>query len=162
MIKFQFIFIILICLTPLLGWGQTPIGVWKAYDSEHNNPRSLIKIYKKDNGLWGKVIKLFRTPEENKNPLCFNCKKNDSRYNQPVLGMVLLKNLRKKNSTRWDQGEVLDPDTGNIYRCYLEMISEDQLKVRGCLGFSLFGRTKYMYRVEEYEEGTVEIINTPQ
>lgn len=73
--------------------------------------------------------------------------------------MVLLKDLRKKNGVRWDQGEVLDPDTGNIYSCYLEMISKDKLKVRGYLGFSLFGRTKYMYRVEEHEEGTVEIIS---
>lgn len=143
-----------------MGWAQSPIGVWKAFDSENKKPRSLIKIYLEDDRLFGKVIKLFRTPEENKNPLCFNCKIDDPRYNQPVLGMILVRDLQRKTDIKWDQGEVLDPDTGNTYRCYLEMISPNRLKVRGYLGFSLFGRTKYMYRVNEYEEGTVEIIRS--
>ncbi len=154
----KLVLVLLGLLLEIPGWAQTPLGVWKAFDADHDKPRSLIKIYQENDRLFGKVVKLFRTAEENKNPLCFNCKEEDSRYNQPVLGMVLMKDLKRKNKKRWEGGEVLDPDKGNTYRCYLEVLSPDKIKVRGYLGFSLFGRTKYLYRVDEYEEGTVEII----
>ena len=48
---------------------------------------------------------------------------------------------------RWTGGQIVDPDNGKTYRC--EIVVEDsgnKLKVRGYVGFSLFGRTEYWLR----------------
>jgi uncharacterized protein (DUF2147 family) len=45
-------------------------------------------------------------------------------------------------------GEILDPDSGWIYRCKFHLEEGGQkLSVRGYLGFSLFGRSQTWVRV---------------
>jgi uncharacterized protein (DUF2147 family) len=56
--------------------------------------------------------------------------------------MIVMRGLRKDGG-EYNGGDILDPDTGSIYRCKLRI--EDQgrkLIVRGFIGFSLFGRTQ--------------------
>ncbi len=130
----------------LLAQAEAPLGIWRTLNEENGKPRSLIKVYKDDGKLYGKVHKLFREPHENQDPHCIHCKPDDPRYNKRILGMVLMKNLEKEEDNRWVNGIVLDPDNGTEYKCYLEVISPDTLKVRAYLGVPLLGRTKYLYR----------------
>ncbi|MEZ4851397.1 MAG: DUF2147 domain-containing protein [Bacteroidia bacterium] len=62
--------------------------------------------------------------------------------------MVILEGLvaDEDNAKKWEDGEILDPKNGNVYSCYIELVSDKKLKVRGFLGFSLLGRTQYWYR----------------
>ena len=48
----------------------------------------------------------------------------------------------------YEDGEILDPATGKVYSCWIQLESADKLKVRGFLGFSMLGRTQYWYRVK--------------
>ena len=54
----------------------------------------------------------------------------------------------ERNSSSLPDGEILDPNSGSVYSCYIEMENTDKLKVRGYIGFSLLGRTQYWYRVK--------------
>jgi len=125
--------------------AQSPIGKWKTIDDFENREKSIVEIYEQNGKLHGKIIKLFRLPDEDPDPVCDQC--SGERKDQKVLGMEILWDL-KKDGNEWNGGKVLDPKNGRVYDCYIEMESEDKLKLRGFIGFSLLGRTQYWYRSE--------------
>jgi uncharacterized protein (DUF2147 family) len=62
--------------------------------------------------------------------------------------MEILTDL-EKDGDAWEDGEILDPNNGSTYSCYIELENDNKLKVRGYIGISIVGRTQYWYRVEE-------------
>jgi uncharacterized protein (DUF2147 family) len=55
-----------------------------------------------------------------------------------------------RHGTEYEGGDILDPETGFVYRCKLALNSDgDRLLVRGYLGISLLGRTQTWTRLEE-------------
>lgn len=129
------------------GFSQnTVIGKWKTIDDETEKPKSIVEIYEEDGKLYGKVIELFREPEEEQDPVCNECDEDDPRYKQKVRGMVIMKGLKKDKDGVWENGKILDPKNGKVYGCDVALQGADKLKVRGYVGFSLLGRTQYWYR----------------
>jgi uncharacterized protein (DUF2147 family) len=122
------------------------VGVWKTIDDETQKPKSLVEIYEEGGKLHGKIIKLFREPSEEQDPVCDNCDEDDPRYMEKVIGMVILQNLKKDSDTEWENGKILDPKNGKVYDCDISLEEADKLKVRGYIGFSLLGRTQYWMR----------------
>ena len=52
-----------------------------------------------------------------------------------------------KDGREWSGGRVVDPQSGNVYKVWIEVIDGGKrLKVRGYVGVSLFGRTQYRER----------------
>ena len=122
---------------------NTPAGVWKTIDDKTGKVRSHIKIWEKKGVFYGKIIKLINPPKEN--PLCIKCKGN--LYNKPVIGMVIIRNL-KKDGDEWNGGTILDPESGKKYKVFLKLQNNGyKLKLRGYIGISLLGRTQYWYRL---------------
>jgi uncharacterized protein (DUF2147 family) len=119
-------------------------GQWKTIDDKTNQPKSIVKIYQKGGKYYGKITKLFRQKGEDKNPLCNKCKEGDPRKGKPIKGMVILKDLVKKDD-KYADGKILDPKNGKVYTCKL-WIDEGKLKVRGYVGF--FFRTQTWHRVK--------------
>ena len=64
-----------------------------------------------------------------------------------LVGLQIIKGL-KKDGDEFGGGKILDPDNGKLYKCYITLEDVDTLKVRGYIGFSLFGRTQYWYRAK--------------
>ncbi len=124
---------------------QDPIiGKWKTIDDETGKPKSIVEIYMRDGKFYGRVDSLFRKPGEDPNPICDKCPEDDPRYNKPVLGMEIIKDM-EKDGDEYTGGTILDPKKGKIYRCKL-WIEDGKLKVRGYLAF--FYRTQTWYRVK--------------
>ena len=125
--------------------GQTIIGQWKTFDDKTNEKKGIVEIYKTDNLYFAKIIETFIGEE---NSICEACK--GTKKNQPILGLVVIENI-KKDENEFNGGSILDPENGEIYKCSLELINNNnnnKLKVRGYLGFSIFGRTQYWIRKE--------------
>jgi uncharacterized protein (DUF2147 family) len=53
--------------------------------------------------------------------------------NKPVMGLVIIKGL-KKDGKEYNDGKILDPTTGKLYKCFLALEGHDKLKVRGYIG----------------------------
>lgn len=71
-----------------------------------------------------------------------------TRKSQPTNELRLLWGLRYDASDRrWAGGYIYDADNGNTYHCRIRLINPDQLKLRGYIGFSLFGGTTLWSRV---------------
>ncbi len=43
----------------------------------------------------------------------------------------------------------LDPKNGKEYKCTISLKDANTMKLRGYIGFSVFGRTDYWYRVND-------------
>lgn len=75
---------------------------------------------------------------------CSAC--TDERKDQPFIGLVLMRNVHLDNG-EYSGGDILDPNTGSIYRCSFKLEDGGKtLTVRGYLGVSLFGRTQKWLR----------------
>lgn len=123
-------------------FGQSPIGIWATIDDETQQVKSHIQIYEKDGKIYGSILKLLVKPE---NENCIKCTGNKA--NKPLIGLMILEGL-KKSDKEWTHGNITDPKNGKTYRCTISMESNDKLKVRGYIGFSLLGRTQYWTRVK--------------
>ncbi|PLQ01303.1 DUF2147 domain-containing protein [Cupriavidus pauculus] len=122
----------------------TPSGTWHTIDDATGKPRGVIEIAEKDGVYSGKLVKSL-VPAEGPPKVCDKC--TDARKDQPIIGMTLLTGLRKTGDNEWTGGEILDPETGKLYKCKMSMADEGKkLNVRGFIGISLIGRTQTWVR----------------
>lgn len=124
-------------------YSQGVVGKWKTIDDETGKAKSIVEIYERSGRYYGKVVELL-DPAHVKD-LCKDCPGDDDR--KPILGLNVIKGL-KKDGNEYDGGSILDPKSGKVYRCLLELENSDKLKVRGYIGWAIIGRTQYWYRVK--------------
>ena len=140
--KIIFSLVVLFSITSAMQ-SQTVLGKWKTIDDETGKPKSIVEIYEKSGKIYGKVIDILDADKRNK--LCEECSGEDK--NKPILGITVIKGL-KKDGDEYNDGQILDPKNGKLYKCFITLEGNDKLKVRGYIGFSLLGRTQYWYRVK--------------
>ncbi len=138
------VFMFLAMSSTLFAQKDPIIGKWKTIDDETGEPKSIVEIYMRNGKFYGRVDSLFRKPGEDPNPKCDKCPEDDPRYNKPVLGMEIIKDM-VKDGDEYVGGTILDPKKGKIYRCKL-WIEDGKLMVRGYL--AIFYRTQTWYRVK--------------
>ena len=120
------------------------LGVWKTIDEKTNQPSSLIRLEEKNGELIGVVIELIPTPGEALITHCNLCK--DERKGKPIVGMIIMKGLKRGAPGNWSGGEILDPEEGEIYKVKIAMVNDKTLEVRGYIGIPLLGRTQIWVR----------------
>ena len=133
-----------LALTPAAQAAEpaSPVGVWQTVDDRTGQPRALVRIYQQDGRLFGRIERSFTPGAESR--ACDACK--DERHGQPMLGLVIIRNLAVNGDT-WDGGDILDPDSGTVYRCKLRLDDNGaKLVVRGFIGVSLLGRSQTWIR----------------
>lgn len=119
-------------------FSQSIVGKWKTIDDNTGKTRSIVEIYEKEGLYYGKILQLFREPEEEQDPICDECE--DYRKGQKIIGMEIISKMKfNKGDNEYRKGEIMDPENGNIYDCRL-WIEDGNLKVRGYLLF--FYRTQ--------------------
>jgi uncharacterized protein (DUF2147 family) len=124
---------------------NTPVGLWKTIDDDGKTEKSLVRISESGGVLSGKVEKVFDPAKQDSK--CDKC--TGERKDKPVLGMVILRDLKQDPDDKeiWAGGEVLDPDNGKTYRARLKPLDGGKhLQLRGYLG--PFFRTQVWERVE--------------
>ena len=124
------------------------VGLWSQIDEKTGKVQALVRIVEiAPEQYEGFVEKIFVAPGEDPNPRCEECK--GARKNQPVLGMRIITGLKRANSNGdiYQQGEILDPDSGDTYRLRITLLdSGKKLDVRGFIGIALFGRSQIWLR----------------
>lgn len=138
----KYLFLLAIILLSITAAGQTIIGQWETYDDKTKEKKAVIEIYKTNNIYFAKIVESF---VGEKDAICETCK--GTKKDKPIIGLVIIENI-KKDGGEFNGGNILDPENGETYKCYLKLINTNKLKVRGFLGFSLFGRTQYWRRKE--------------
>jgi uncharacterized protein (DUF2147 family) len=137
-----YITLILLIITNSIN-SQSIFGKWYSTNEETGEIDSVIEVYKKQEKAFGKIIEIKNS--ERKNAVCDLCK--DKNKNKPILGLNILNGL-EKDGEEWSGGTILDPRNGNVYKCFIQLVQQDKLKIRGYLGLSIFGKTAYWQRAK--------------
>jgi uncharacterized protein (DUF2147 family) len=122
----------------LAAESSSPVGEWKTFDDKTGKARAIVHIYEQDGKLFGKIERSLVPGAESR--VCAVC--TDDRKDQPMLGLIIIRNM-KRTDDGYAGGDILDPDTGSVYRCKLHVEDNGaKLVVRGFIGISLLGRTQ--------------------
>ncbi len=140
----SFRWLVILCTLVRLDAADEATGLWKTVDDRTGKVRGTVRIYEESGRLFGRVVSA-NDPAEAKER-CTRCA--DERKDQPVVGMVILKSMTRRGN-EYSGGNILDPDTGVVYRCKLTLADHGkELIVRGFIGFSLLGRNQIWLRQE--------------
>ena len=126
---------------------MTPVGLWKTIDDKDGTVKSEIRIVETGGVVSGKIERVL-DPKAKPDEKCDECK--DERKDQPILGLELLRGLKKADGKDvWEGGTVVDPNNGKIYKATVTPIEGGKkLEMRGYIGAPLFGRTQTWIRVQ--------------
>ena len=128
---------------PSLGAQGSPAGTWHTISDADGRPRGIVSLVVRAGVLTGTIEGTLRT-DETPGKVCDKC--TDDRKDRPLLGMEFLRDLRW-NGDAWTGGEVLDPDTGKVYRATVRLSEDGQtLTLRGYIGITLLGRSQRWVR----------------
>jgi uncharacterized protein (DUF2147 family) len=124
--------------------SASPLGRWKTIDDATGKVKSIVAISEDDGNLSGTIVQLFDPPVSH--PTCYLC--TGQKKDLPLVGLQVLWGFRPDGNS-WTGGQVLDPETGKVYRASLAL--EDggkQLRLHGYIGIPLLGRTEHWQRAE--------------
>ena len=125
----------------------TAIGLWEQVDESSGKAESWFKISERNGAYEGNIVKIFFKPDEDPNWACDRCE--GSEKGAPVLGLALIKGMQK-NGLSYENGTILDPRDGSVYRALMKLSPDGQkLEVRGFLGIALFGRSQVWNRLPD-------------
>jgi len=115
-------------------------GLWRVVDDKDGIEKSIVEIYENDGLYHGRIVRLLETSRRTHCDKCHGDLKG-----KPLTGMTIIYDLEK--TTRGGKnGKVIDPSTGKIFSCYIELESPERLKLRGYLGIPTVGKTSYWNR----------------
>lgn len=119
---------------------DSPIGYWKNVSDKTGKAEAIIQIFQEGGELRGKLVNVFDAKEPN----CSKCK--GVLKDKPLVGLNFMWGL-KQDGSEWNGGKIVDPNDGSEYNVKMELADGGQkLKVRGFIGFALFGRTQTWLR----------------
>jgi len=123
----------------------TPAGLWRTVDDDGKTEKSQVRITESGGIFTGKVEKV--ADPSKADAKCTEC--TDERKDKPIVGMVMLRNVKAAADGTWEGGEILDPNNGKTYKVRLKPIDGGKkLEVRGYVGTPLLGRTQTWLRAE--------------
>ncbi len=119
-------FIAVLSLSLFAQRSESPEGMWQTHDDETGEVKSVVEIYEQDGKYFGRIAEIL---VDNKDAKCTKC--SGKQKNQPILGLVIIKNL-EKDGDEWNGGTILDPEKGAEYRL-ISWFDEDpdKLFIRG-------------------------------
>ncbi len=120
----------------------SPVGLWITTDDKTGKVRGRVRIYEEAGRYFARIDAALQG--EDPATRCKVCK--DDRKNQPYLGLLVIRNMQQKGD-EYSGGDILDPDTGKVYRCKFRLATGGtRLIVRGYIGISLLGRSQTWQR----------------
>ncbi|HEY3386234.1 MAG TPA: DUF2147 domain-containing protein [Saprospiraceae bacterium] len=117
-------------------------GSWNVVDDDDGIVKSIVEIYEVNNQYYGRIVKLLETSKRTHCEKCYGELKG-----KPLTGMIIMWDL-DKTSNGGKNGKVLDPSSGKIFSCSIELAGPDKLKLRGYLGVPSVGKTSYWNRLK--------------
>lgn len=139
----RFVWLAALFVTLLQASDLSPAGLWKTVDDKTGEPKGMVRIYEHNGAFFGKIEASLKAEDAKEH--CDLC--TDERKHKPIIGLVILRGL-KKQGEEFSGGDILDPETGTVYRCKLRVLDHGKsLLVRGYVGVSVLGRSQTWLRV---------------
>lgn len=133
------------------AFGADPvIGMWKSVN-ESRKETGFWTIYEREFKLYGELLLVLGVDDSS---ICKNCDDYyenfpyDTRGKQiPLIGTPFIYGLKLVHQGSWNEGYLIDPDTGKVYECAIDFIppangAPSQLKVRSESVGGLFSKLR--------------------
>ncbi len=128
--------------------STSPVGRWKTVDDATGKVKSIVAIREENGKLYGTIEKLFDPPVPH--PTCYLC--TGELKDRPLVGLQVLSGFVQNGNHQngeWSGGQVLDPESGKIYRASLSVDAGGKtLRLHGYIFISMLGRTEHWQRDE--------------
>ncbi|HKY86738.1 MAG TPA: DUF2147 domain-containing protein [Pseudorhodoplanes sp.] len=123
--KLCLVIVLVACICGGEALAAEPIGEWLVANGD-----ARIKIEPCPNGLWG-VISWTREPGVDvKNP-------DPAKRERPMVGVPILRAMKPVSPDKWE-GEVYNAQNGKMYSANIALVSDDVLKIQGCVLGGIF------------------------
>jgi uncharacterized protein (DUF2147 family) len=134
---------VLLVATSVGAQSQTPVGVWR--DASR---RVQVKVAPCGGGrLCGKIV-WFRWPNDAHGlPLVDLKNANPALRKRSLLGLTVLRGLRRAGQRTWVGGKIYNPDDGMNYDALMSIQSNGTLRVRAYVRLPILGKTQIWTRV---------------
>ncbi|MGZ5827120.1 MAG: DUF2147 domain-containing protein [Xanthobacteraceae bacterium] len=131
---------------PLYAAEPMVSGLWEQTD-DNGKVGGWFLFFERNGMFHGALVRAFPKPGEPQYDTCTKCK--DDQKNAPMMGLIIVKDMQRRGLT-YENGTILDPRDGSIYKAKLELSSDGQrLTVRGFLGIELFGQSQVWKRLPD-------------
>jgi uncharacterized protein (DUF2147 family) len=121
---------------------DTPVGVW-----QHANKRVQVQIFSCGDRLCGKIV-WFRWPNDAEGaPLVDLKNENGELRSRPLLGLTVLRGLRRSGENTWTEGKIYNPDDGMDYGASMSIQDDGDLRLRAYVLQSALGETQFWTRI---------------
>lgn len=122
--------------------SRTPIGVWL-----HANQRIRIVIASCGERLCGRIV-WFKWPNDSQGvPLADLKNPNPMLRKRALLGLTVLRGLRRTGENRWTEGRIYNPDDGVDYLAQMSIQENGTLRMRAYVLLPALGKTLIWTRV---------------
>jgi len=130
-------------------------GFWLSVDEKSGKVTAGWEIYADGDTLCGKILSVADYPQDAKAMKCKDSYRGFSLPGKvsemPVVGTPWIFGLKKEKPGVWIGGQVIDPETGGMYKCRITYHSKnDTLEMRGEIGLGI-GRSQF-WRKSSREE----------
>jgi uncharacterized protein (DUF2147 family) len=144
----------LLILMPVYCFASDPAcGFWISVDDKSGKVMAGWEIFENDGKLGGKIIALSNFPQDQKAAPCKESYEGfpaSGKVNEmTVIGTQWIWGLSKDGEGQWSGGSIVDPKSGNLYKCRItfhaadgKKYKTDTLELRGEIGMGI-GRSQF-------------------
>lgn len=122
---------------------QAPYGMWMTEDEE-----SKVELYPCDDAICGRVAWMLDGLDDEGKELTDIYNPDPALRSKPVLGLVIMTDIRPTDEDNVWKGQVYNPQDGRTYDFWLTVKSEAQITIQGCGLYNLICQTHTWNRVD--------------